>query len=127
MLVAYSAMATVAAEHGYGRSNLTPAEEARSTYFRSIAQTFSLLSTGSSKATVGFFLLRLVYAMWMKIAIWFIMLFMGILSVCEFGFRTTSLRGAAAMVYFLSLADHNARLDDSGRYLHLGRLQALRL
>lgn len=81
MLVAYSAMATVAAEHGYGRSNLTPAEEARSTYFRSIAQTFSLLSTGSSKATVGFFLLRLVYAMWMKIAIWFIMLFMGILSV----------------------------------------------
>lgn len=81
MLVCYSSMATVAAEHGYGRNDLTPDEEARSTYFRSIAQTFSLLSTGASKATVGFFLLRLVYAMWMKIAIWFMMIFMGIMSI----------------------------------------------
>ncbi|KAM0331278.1 hypothetical protein ACHAQA_002948 [Verticillium albo-atrum] len=46
-----------------------------------IAQTFSLLATGTSKASVGFFLLRLVVVQWQVISIWVIMVIMGILSI----------------------------------------------
>lgn len=127
MLVAYSSMATVAAEHGYGRNDLTDDEEARSAYFRSIAQTFSLLSTGASKATVGFFLLRLVYAMWMKVAIWFVMLFMGIMSICEFIPGTTLRELLPALPFLFRVANPYNHLVNSGRNLHLGSLQALRL
>ncbi|KAI1334088.1 hypothetical protein F5Y15DRAFT_430106 [Xylariaceae sp. FL0016] len=81
LMVAYSAMATVAAYHGYGRSDLSPAANVDATYYRMIAQTFSLLAVGTSKASVGSFLLRIVFAVWMKVAIWTVMVIMGILSI----------------------------------------------
>ncbi|KAM0275918.1 hypothetical protein ACHAQH_007260 [Verticillium albo-atrum] len=79
--VGYSALGTVAVIHGYGRDDLTAAEDVEATYYRMIAQTFSLLATGTSKASVGFFLLRLVVVRWQVISIWVIMSIMGILSI----------------------------------------------
>ncbi|KAK6836991.1 hypothetical protein PG987_007486 [Apiospora arundinis] len=81
LIVAYSSLETVAAYHGYGQYDLDGDTVARSTYFRMIGQTFSLIATGASKATVGLFLLRLVVVRWMIIAIWVVMAVMGILSV----------------------------------------------
>ncbi|KAK8116547.1 uncharacterized protein PG998_004828 [Apiospora kogelbergensis] len=81
LIIAYSSLETVAAYHGYGQYDLDGDAVARSTYFRMIGQTFSLIATGASKATVGLFLLRLVVVRWMIIAIWVVMALMGILSV----------------------------------------------
>ncbi|KAG7110300.1 hypothetical protein HYQ44_011202 [Verticillium longisporum] len=81
LTLGYSIMGTVAAIHGYGRDDLTAAEDVVATYYRMIAQTFSLLATGTSKASVGFFLLRLVVVRWQIISIWAIMSVMGILSI----------------------------------------------
>lgn len=83
LVVAYSSLETVAAHHGYGQYDLDGDTVARSTYFRMIGQTFSLIATGSSKFTVGLFLLRLVVVRWMIIAIWVVMGIMGILSTCS--------------------------------------------
>ncbi|KAK8112433.1 hypothetical protein PG984_012959 [Apiospora sp. TS-2023a] len=80
LIVAYSSLETVAAYHGYGQYDLDGDGVARSTYFRMIGQTFSLIATGTSKFTVGLFLLRLVVVRWMIIAIWVVMAIMGILS-----------------------------------------------
>ncbi|KAK8062103.1 hypothetical protein PG997_014200 [Apiospora hydei] len=80
LIVAYSSLETVAAYHGYGQYDLDGDTIARSTYFRMLGQTFSLIATGASKATVGLFLLRLVVVRWMIIAIWVVMAIMGILS-----------------------------------------------
>ncbi|KAK8030222.1 hypothetical protein PG993_011513 [Apiospora rasikravindrae] len=80
LIVAYSSLETVAAYHGYGQYDLDGDTIARSTYFRMLGQTFSLIATGASKATVGLFLLRLVVVRWMVIAIWVVMVIMGILS-----------------------------------------------
>lgn len=80
-MVAYSAMTTVAAHNGYGRNDLTPEENVDATYYRMIGQTFSLIATGASKASVGFFLLRLVVVPWQIISIQVIMVVMGILSI----------------------------------------------
>lgn len=73
----------MAAYHGYGQYDLDGDAVARSTYFRMIGQTFSLIATGVSKFTVGLFLLRLVVVRWMIIAIWVVMAIMGILSTCS--------------------------------------------
>ncbi|KAK7964488.1 hypothetical protein PG988_011462 [Apiospora saccharicola] len=83
LIVAYSSLETVAAYHGYGQYDLDGDAVARSTYFRMIGQTFSLIATGASKFTVGLFLLRLVVVRWMIIAIWVVMAIMGILSTCS--------------------------------------------
>ncbi|KAK7959929.1 uncharacterized protein PG986_004783 [Apiospora aurea] len=80
LIVAYSSLETVAAYHGYGQYDLDGDTIAKSTYFRMLGQTFSLIATGASKATVGLFLLRLVVVRWMIIAIWVVMAIMGILS-----------------------------------------------
>ncbi|KAG7140370.1 hypothetical protein HYQ45_018832 [Verticillium longisporum] len=81
LTLGYSIMGTVAAIHGYGRDDLTAPEDVEATYYRMIAQSFSLLATGTSKASVGFFLLRLVVVRWQIISIWAIMSVMGILSI----------------------------------------------
>ncbi|KAK9413404.1 putative Integral membrane protein [Seiridium unicorne] len=76
LVVAYSSTMQVAAEHGYGQSNLDPQTRTDANYWRTIGQTFSLMSTGTSKASVGLFLLRLTVIRWQRIAIWFLIAFM---------------------------------------------------
>lgn len=85
--VAYSSLATVACLRGYGRSDLDAASTADTTFWRMVAQTFSLLATGTSKASVGFFLLRIVAAQWHKVVIWGVVGVMGVLSLREFSLR----------------------------------------
>jgi hypothetical protein len=77
----YSTGATIATLHGYGRKDLNPAQESDAAYWRMIAQSFSLIVTATSKACVGFFLLRLVVAQWQRISIWAIMSVMGFLAI----------------------------------------------
>lgn len=78
--------------HGYGRRDLTPAQEADAAYWRMIAQTFSLLATSTSKACVGFFLLRLVVVRWQRVSIWAIVVVMGFLGISEFSREKVSLQ-----------------------------------
>ncbi|KAI1504699.1 hypothetical protein F5X99DRAFT_432488 [Biscogniauxia marginata] len=81
LIVAYSAMIHVAVEYGYGRYDLDGDDAVEATYFRMIGQTFSILAVGTSKASVGAFLLRLVFVWWQKIAVWAVVVVMGLLSV----------------------------------------------
>jgi hypothetical protein len=81
LTIAYSSVGTVACIHGFGRSDLDPDGIADVAYWRMIAQTFSLVATGTSKASVGFFLLRLVVARWQRIVLYVIMAIMMILSI----------------------------------------------
>jgi hypothetical protein len=48
-----------------------------------IAQSFSLIVTATSKACVGFFLLRLVVVRWQRISIYAIMSVMGFLGISQ--------------------------------------------
>ncbi|KAH7025000.1 uncharacterized protein B0I36DRAFT_376745 [Microdochium trichocladiopsis] len=81
LTAAYSSVATVACLHGYGRSDLDAAATADTTLWRMVAQTFSLLATGTSKASVGFFLLRIVAAQWHRLVVWAVVGVMGVLSL----------------------------------------------
>ncbi|KAI0601997.1 hypothetical protein F4775DRAFT_588816 [Biscogniauxia sp. FL1348] len=81
LIVAYCSMIHVAVLHGYGRPLDLDGAAVDATYFRMVGQTFSLLAVGTSKASVGAFLLRLVFVRWQKIAVWAVILVMGGLSV----------------------------------------------
>lgn len=86
-MIGFSAFTTVAARHGYGRDDLNADEEVSAAYYRMTAQSFSLIATGTSKASVGFFLLRLTAIQWQIISIWVIMIVMGIMAICMFPFH----------------------------------------
>lgn len=104
-------MGTVAAIHGYGRDDLTAPEDVEATYYRMIAQSFSLLATGTSKASVGFFLLRLVVVRWQIISIWAIMSVMGILSIRKIN-----------VLFVLPLRIIQADKSDSQHIPHVARM-----
>ncbi|KAH6686967.1 hypothetical protein F5X68DRAFT_232290 [Plectosphaerella plurivora] len=80
LMAGYSAFITVAAVNGYGRDDLTPAENATATYWRMVSQSFALTAVGTAKASVGFFLLRLAVVRWQRISITAIMSTMGFLA-----------------------------------------------
>ncbi|KAI0014634.1 hypothetical protein F4780DRAFT_774346 [Xylariomycetidae sp. FL0641] len=96
LMTAYSSVITVAVEHGYGKHHLAGEEQVSATYYRLVGQTFSILATGTSKASVGSFMLRLVFARWQKILIWAVMLIMGILSVLAALFTWVACKPLAA-------------------------------
>lgn len=79
-MAGYSAFITVAAINGYGRDDLTPAENATATYWRMVSQSFALTAVGTAKASVGFFLLRLAVVRWQRIFITAIMSTMAFLA-----------------------------------------------
>ncbi|KAI1842960.1 hypothetical protein JX266_010813 [Neoarthrinium moseri] len=81
LVVLFSSFMQVAAEHGYGRSDLDEDTRIAAAYWRSIGQSFSLLATGTSKASVGFFLLRIVVVRWQRIAVWVFMTFLFLASI----------------------------------------------
>ncbi|KAI5922871.1 hypothetical protein F4810DRAFT_711182 [Camillea tinctor] len=81
LMLAFCAVIQVAVLHGYGRSDLQGNDAVDATYFRMIGQTFSVLAVGASKASVGALLLRLVLVRWQKIAVWVVVVVIGVLSV----------------------------------------------
>lgn len=80
--------------YGYGRDDLDPAQTAEMTFWRMAAQTPALLGTATSKASVGFFMLRLVAKRWHKITIYVVLGIMSILSVGRFLATPTTRLGA---------------------------------
>ncbi|KAI0149158.1 hypothetical protein BJ166DRAFT_596132 [Pestalotiopsis sp. NC0098] len=76
LLVAYSSIMQVAAEHGYGQDDLSPDAKTTANYWRTIGQSFSLVATGASKVSVGLFLLRLTVVRWQRIAVYTLVVFM---------------------------------------------------
>ncbi|KAF7534199.1 hypothetical protein G7054_g6406 [Neopestalotiopsis clavispora] len=76
LAVAFSSIMQVAAEHGYGQTDLDPDSRADSSFWRTLGQTFSIVATGTSKASVGLFLLRLTVVRWQRITIYILVVFM---------------------------------------------------
>lgn len=74
----------VAAEHGYGQDNLDPDAQTDATYWRTIGQSFSLVATGVSKASVGLFLLRLTIIKWQRLSIYALIIFMMTAAICKY-------------------------------------------
>lgn len=84
-MVAFVALITVACLHGFGRYDLDIAAKAEMTFWRVVAQTVAMVATGTSKASVGLLLLRLVAKTWHKVFVWSVIVIMAILSlgVCD--------------------------------------------
>ena len=97
----YASLGTVACLYGYGRDDLDPAQTAEMTYWRMAAQTPALLGTATSKASVGFFMLRLVAKRWHKITIYIVLGIMSVLSVGTFCTPPTRLMIHGATVFWL--------------------------
>ena len=83
LAVAFSSIMQVAAEHGYGQTDLDPDSRADSSFWRTLGQTFSIVATGTSKASVGLFLLRLTVVRWQRITIYILVVFMMTIGVCK--------------------------------------------
>lgn len=81
--MAFSSIMQVAAEHGYGQTDLDPDSRADSSFWRTLGQTFSIVATGTSKASVGLFLLRLTVVRWQRITIYILVVFMMTIGVCK--------------------------------------------
>ena len=81
MVVAFVALTTVACLHGFGRYDLDMATKAEMTFWRVVAQTVAMVATGTSKASVGLLLLRLVAKTWHKVVVWAVIIIMAFLSL----------------------------------------------
>ncbi|KXJ89625.1 hypothetical protein Micbo1qcDRAFT_205937 [Microdochium bolleyi] len=80
LIILFAAFGTVACLNGYGRDDLDPAAKAGMVFWRLFAQALAMLATATSKASVGFFLLRLIAKPWHKTVILIVMVVMTILS-----------------------------------------------
>ncbi|KAH7021117.1 uncharacterized protein B0I36DRAFT_29210 [Microdochium trichocladiopsis] len=80
-MVIFVVLITIACLHSFGRDNLGLAEKAEMTFWRVVAQSVAMLATGTSKAPVGLFLLRLVAKPWHKVSLWTVIIIMAILSL----------------------------------------------
>ncbi|KAK0744867.1 hypothetical protein B0T21DRAFT_380984 [Apiosordaria backusii] len=87
LLLCYTIMTTIAAQHGFGQNmwDIPDIEDlVQAILFEAIGQTFAVVGMAVAKWSLGLFLLRLVTQKWHKVAIWATMgsLMAASISVC---------------------------------------------
>ncbi|KAK8029540.1 beta-lactamase family protein [Apiospora rasikravindrae] len=69
LMVASDAVITVAVGKGFGRDDLDEDTKYNTIFWRDVGQSNALVATAAAKASVGFFMIRLVIARWQKVLI----------------------------------------------------------
>ncbi|KAK6836101.1 hypothetical protein PG987_006596 [Apiospora arundinis] len=69
LMVASDAVITVAVGKGFGRDDLDEDTRYNTIFWRDVGQSNALVATAAAKASVGFFMIRLVIARWQKVLI----------------------------------------------------------
>ncbi|KAK4171451.1 hypothetical protein QBC36DRAFT_366486 [Triangularia setosa] len=87
LLLCYTIMTTIAAQHGFGQNmfDIADVEDlVKAILFEAIGQTFAVVGMAVAKWSLGLFLLRLVTQTWHKVVIWITMgsLMAASISVC---------------------------------------------
>ncbi|KAK8062670.1 hypothetical protein PG997_014767, partial [Apiospora hydei] len=69
LMVASDVVITVAVGKGFGRDDLDEDTKYNTIFWRDVGQSNALVATAAAKASVGFFMIRLVIARWQKVLI----------------------------------------------------------
>lgn len=82
-MVASDAVITVAVGKGFGRDDLDEDTKYNTIFWRDVGQSNALVATAAAKASVGFFMIRLVIVRWQKVLISMAMGALGAICVRE--------------------------------------------
>lgn len=118
-MVASDAAITVAVGKGFGRDDLDEDTKYNTIFWRDVGQSNALVATAAAKASVGFFMTRLVIVRWQKILISMAMGTLGVICVREYL--------ALVRIRFVSCRGPTNSLARSNGHFYMGCMHAHRV